>query len=659
MIFKKILFFAAFLFTTILMAQENAIGSHVKIRLLAPRVFSTNEETLVGVYFELDPHWHVYWKNPGDSGAAPKFKFSTQNVELGPVLWPVPVRLPIAHLTNIGYEKSVAYLFGVRPKGNQEVLVDLDLEWLVCKEECIPGFAKLRLKRPVHSEDSEWNPSDLEILKKFAVQLPTEGMSSPLSIEIVSAQEDTLKLVLKSKDNNFDYTKIDIFPISGDFISPSAPKKNNNEFLFKLIPGMKIKPQADFLVVKDYNYWEFNNIPLATSPSLSVESDSNLWSLILLAFIGGFLLNLMPCVFPVIFIKAFSLLKTQGSERIRDCLWYSLGVLVTFSALGLIFLILKQLGAAVGWGFQLQSPPVIFSLILLFWLMGFNFLGVFKMGTTVMNWAGNFSKSSSSSFMTGILSVFVAAPCTGPFMGTALGSAAMLPAWSALTIFLSLGLGLAFPFLLFALFPRTLSWLPKPGAWMESLKQFLAFPLFATVLWLLWVLSQQTEWIYAGVALLILSFAVWLKPRLKSRQQIGLILSVSILFIYLGTHLPQSNKVEIGSSLWIPYDEQKLAEVQAQGQAVFVDFTAAWCITCQVNKQLVLDTTSGQAAFKKLNVFLMRADWTGYNPAITHALTKLGRNSVPVYAFYPANGGEVKILPQLLTLQMIENLSSN
>jgi thiol:disulfide interchange protein DsbD len=373
------------------------------------------------------------------------------------------------------------------------------------------------------------------------------------------------------------------------------------------------------------------------------------------------ILNLMPCVFPVISIKAVSLLKTDRShERKKDGWLYTLGVVTTFAALGAGFLILRQLGTAVGWGFQLQSPVVVFALILLFWLMALNFLGVFEFGTSVMNTSGNMNWHSS--FGTGILSVFIAAPCTGPFMGTALGATATMPILQAMLVFIFMGLGLALPYLALAYSNTLARKMPRPGAWMETLKEFFAFPLLATVLWLLWVLGLQTGsqgWQATGTALLGISFCLWLgKRRRRFWKPVAWILALGlVLYSYEQIRSANTDSAKVASdSTWASYDEAKLQEALSAGRPVFVDFTAAWCISCQVNKKAVLETEAATELFKKGNILLMRGDWTKQDPLITKALARLGRNSVPVYAFYNGKDAEPRLLPQILTMTMIEDL---
>jgi DsbC/DsbD-like thiol-disulfide interchange protein/cytochrome c biogenesis protein CcdA len=659
-------------------------ADHVRISWLAPDQFADDpaaQNATLGIYFEPDPEWHVYWRNPGDSGNRPRFQFNASNLNPGEILWPYPQRLPVAHLVNLGYEGAVAYLFkaGVNPLElrNQTAEPDtahlsVELEWLVCKEECIPGFATLTLTRPIHGEHHIWDAETKNRVIDFNARVPASEHQSPWEITCAYwADNGVLTLNLAPVDKSLHVANLtlpDVFPLQGDFVNPAAPTISRNgqsiEVRFDTFAGARVPEATGFVLVANERAWEFPAVKLHRGAFVT-EEPSALWLLLLSAFIGGIILNLMPCVFPVLSIKLFSLIKAPGqgaaltAHRVREGLLYTAGVLVTFAGLGVLFLLLRAGGAAVGWGFQLQSPMVVLGLAILFWLMALSFLGNFEFGTRLMQLAG--TSKSSSSFMTGVLAVFVAAPCTGPFMGAALGAAAVLPALSAMAIFLGLGLGLAAPFLLLAISPQLSSRLPKPGPWMETLRQFLAFPLFATVLWLLWVLSHllgDNGWLLGGSALLLLSFAIWLgkSPR-RGWRTLALVLA---LLTIVGT-LVQATNVDApdtvaGNSEWQPFNNEVISRARANGQAVFIDFTAAWCITCQVNKKVVLDTAAADGLFSKHNVLRIRADWTRYDPEITAALAAFGRNSVPVYVFYPADGGQPKVLPQVLTVDMIRAL---
>ncbi len=645
-------FLLAFLLSQPLIAAESLKGPHIQIDWLAPDSFQSNAETVIGLRFQPDPHWHVYWKNPGDSGAAPKFQITATNATVGPILWPYPTRLPVAHLTNLGYEGETAYLFAVSANSESSVQIEVDLEWLVCQEECIPGFGKISLSRPIKNSSSEFKKQTEDKLNFYKQRLPSDGALSPYKIEVKDNSDGIVTAVVTSKETLPNI--LDLFPVQLEYILPAQPKISKTESAYEVIfqkSATAQKPdQLGFLLLADTQAYEFANTQ-AEAISLTV-----LMVLLGSALLGGILLNLMPCVFPVISIKAVSLLKTENAqERIRDGVLYTLGVLTTFISLGAGFLILRHLGSAVGWGFQLQSPPIVLSLILLFWLMALNFLGVFDLGTAIMNTTGNIRWQSS--FGTGVLSVFVAAPCTGPFMGTALGATSTMPGYQAMLVFLFLGFGLALPYLVLTLSPALANKMPKPGAWMETLKEFFAFPLFATVLWLLWVLGLQTGsdgWMTAGVLLLGVSFALWLgKRRKKFWTAVAWIFALTVA-VYSVQQL-KSSEVPTQNN-WQPYSENSLNAALEKGQPVFIDFTAAWCITCQVNKKVVLETAAANKVFEKAGILRLRADWTKQDPHITQALARLGRNSVPVYAFYSDKKTNPQLLPQILTIEMIENL---
>lgn len=644
-------------------AQETASGDHVQVRWLAPDSLAAGEATTIGFYFEVDPQWHVYWHNAGDSGAPPRFDITAEGADVGPLQWPFPKRLPIEHLTNFGYEGSVAYLFTLTPEpGTETVSLTVELEWLVCKVDCIPGFGSMSVERPV-AVSSRWDERDRAIVERFAARVPLSAKASPWQVAGLVADEHTLRLSLSGEG------KVPtIFPTDGALITAADPVVQRGdehlELLFERNPGAPLTATTGFVVSDGERAWALENIPVAAAPVAPPAESRALWLLLLAAFAGGVILNLMPCVFPVLSIKLFSLINhpaESGSRgRLREGLLYSAGVLVTFAALGAALLALRAGGAAIGWGFQLQSAPVVLVLIVLFWLMALAFSGVFEFGHRLMSWAGN---ARGGSFTTGVLAVFVAAPCTGPFMGAALGAAAVLPATAAMAIFLGLGAGLAAPFLLLTASPALLRHLPAPGPWMITLRQAMAFPLYATVIWLLWVLGRLVGdggWLWGSALLLVLAFALWLGQTLRRGGKL-LGLSVAVLalvftFAALGRIQPASTETASPAGLWQPYNHEVIASARAEQRPVFIDFTAAWCITCQVNKARVLDTAVVTKLFRDREVLAIRADWTRHNPVITEALAELGRNSVPVYAWYPPGAAEHELLPQLLSERMITDL---
>ncbi len=670
-------------------AESGAVikGEHVRVSWIVPTHFSGAIET-IGIRFEIQPQWHIYWKNPGDSGTAPHFHMTSSSSEVGPAAWPVPQRFLAGGLTTIAYEGEVVFPFVIIPKAGASILdLNADLEWLVCKEECRPGSGQLTLKRPIAMGTAAWNHG--ESLEKALQNIPQPAATMPWTVRTLTVEgEDIVLSLLSKKDPPKPLTVLQVFPVDTAFLSPAEPRRDaDGEGLrFKKIRGMPTPQTLSFVLVDDAGAWEFTHDlstanlgldsggPTVPSKMTSTESmasstqhgaQADDWAsyllLLLSAFVGGIILNLMPCVLPVLSIKFFSLAKVSQETRWREAMLYTLGVLLTFTALGGIFLGLRAGGAAIGWGFQLQSPPVVAALIVLFWMMGLSFVGYYEFGNSLTRAAGKFENTGS--FATGCLSVFIATPCTGPFMGTALGAAVTLPAHQALLIFFALGLGLASPFLVLAWFPHFK--LPRPGQWMITLRQFLAFPLFATVVWLLWVLGIQLgtdAWLYLSGLGLLLTFAIWLgKGRGNGFRTLGLLMAL-LGIGYTGRWVVSAAlataKVSVGSSNWLDYDPALLSDSAAKKQGVFVDFTASWCVTCQVNKKVVLETDAAEKLFAKNNVRLIRGDWTNLDDKITIALAAFDRASVPLYLYYPPDGSKPRILPQILTLSDIEGLFS-
>jgi DsbC/DsbD-like thiol-disulfide interchange protein/cytochrome c biogenesis protein CcdA len=666
-------FFIAVLFCHNALAAEKISAPHVIVTWLAPTKFEHGKLNPLGIYFQLEPEWHVYWVNPGDSGAAPKFYMNssipvntyTGIHELTPVRWPFPHRIPVEHLTNIGYEKEVAFPFTLTPApGAKNVKLEVKLEWLVCKIDCIPGFGTLTLERPVTgpvaNEEEKWEQGQLITLVANIKKTPQTIDESPF--EVISAERTSSQILVNVKSKSAAVGGApELFPLDGNLAGATQPEVKNisdgYQYALPLMPGAPATKDTGFLLVADGTSYEFLKVPITgTAPKTDPNpSPQSLLTLLLLSLIGGFILNLMPCVFPVISLKFFSLIKPESDarSRLRQALLYTAGVVSTFLILGGTLAALRASGMAVGWGFHLQ--------IILFWLMALNFWGLFEFGDRLMNIAGR--KKWNSSFGVGILSVFVAAPCTGPFMGAALGATAILPAGQGLLIFVALGLGLASPFLILAITPKLLALLPKPGPWMNTFKEFMGFLMAATVIWLLFVLAAQvgdTGWLIAAIMMLLIGLVCWSRPRWPRASKIIFVL-VLLLTIYGGQTLHRIGVAPATASAnsnspWQPFDKEAIAKARAEGRSVFIDFTAAWCITCQVNKKNVLETEGALKYFASRNTYLSRADWTNYDPVITATLAEFGRNSVPTYLYYPAGSSSAKILPQILSLSIIENL---
>jgi thiol:disulfide interchange protein DsbD len=575
-------------------------ADHIKVRVIASAPLDLSKPTQIGVHYVLDPEWHIYWKNPGDSGAAPKFKGI--DIDVVGTQWPYPKRIPVTELTNYGYDQE-AVIFVDLANGKKEP--KLKLEWLVCKIDCIPGFATFPL-------DDEHVYIDKPLIDQFKERVP--GVTT-WKADFVSEDDTHFEFELGPPAglDVASLASLQIFPFNGERFLTLSPKITIDGAKFKVsVPLSKnaqpdLKPKS-FTVVATTTSGSTEAFDLTITPS---APDENLLAVLLFAFLGGLILNLMPCVLPVLFLKGFSFLKSQDKSAIRKSSWlYTAGVLVSFLLIGGALLAMRFAGQSIGWGFQLQNPYIVGSLALLFVVMGLSFLDLVAIEKLVPSKLMNMGshKAFNSDFGTGVLAVIVASPCTAPFMGTALGLTLLLPPLPSLGIFLALGAGLAAPVPVLAHWPWLVNKMPRSGNWMVTFKKILSIPLFATAAWLVWVLALQTGF----------------------------------------------NQSE-DQGAWNTYSTAQLQE-QRKSSHVFIDFTAAWCITCQVNKRAVLNTDEIQNLFKEQEVYLFKADWTNYDKEITEALAGFQRNSVPLYVYYRRSEDKATLLPELLTKDDIYQL---
>lgn len=630
--------------------------------------------TRLGLRLLPDPNWHTYWVNPGDSGLPIDLDWSLpagSGVE--DIDWPYPQRIEVGHLVNYGYEGE--HLLPVRitwPEDlsvGESIDVGLETDWLVCKIECIPGQAQLSLRLPVSDTSgsvvSEWadlfawadgrQPQRVVESARFkieadqlSVQLPTQGLalSSPLGPENIFVKND----------NVVDHAQ----PF---FVAQSD---QSSQLALPLSPYFNGQLDSLGVVVVDGQSgeaFEWSGQPgeLVTTDPLSQSPKSYFW-VILSALIGGVLLNLMPCVFPVLSIKALHLVQTPSAAHRTHALAYTAGVVAAFSALATALLALRAGGQAIGWGFQLQSPWVVGALIYVFFVMGLSLSGAVAFGNRLMG-LGQSAVSSSThlgSFMTGVLASIVASPCTAPFMGAALGAAVLMPWWGGLGVFLMLGFGLALPLLVLGFFPKLARWLPKPGPWMETFKQLMAFPLYLAAVWLVWVLARQTDAMavaYVLVGLVALAFVLWLAklperhPTLTNIRHVVVALGLVLAIVMLASAARSTvDGEQPDDGLSEPFSQARLDRaVDDPTTAVFVNMTADWCVTCLVNEQVALSSERFTQTLKDHNVLYLKGDWTRRDETITNYLARFERNGVPLYVAYPRNGDPPIVLPQVLT----------
>ena len=627
------------------LSAEAVNTGHAKASLVADATQS-DEFLYVGLKLDMDPGWHTYWKNPGDSGGPFSIMWSHQmDIIIEDVSWPAPEIIPYDPLITYGYKDFVIFPFKVFKQTDSELgLLSAELEFLICSDICIPESAELSIDLSQLNRSSELLDAVNELPNKvlpIGVQASLENIviefgydKKPTKAYFFSETKDVVKYLPSHS----------LTEVSQGTYAIEITREDKN---FSYLKGI--------LVIDDQAY-------LVESSTQTPKHDSlNLWQALLFAFLGGIILNLMPCVFPVISLKVMSFLKLADSNprQIRiHALTFSGGVLFTFIAIALLLLGLKVTGELVGWGFQLQSPEIVGFLAIVMTMIGFILLTDINInvGNLFLTQTVTQSNGLSNSFWTGALAVIVASPCTAPFMGAALGYAIIQPSVVSMIVFISLALGFALPYLILGWNPQLIAMLPKPGEWMEILKKFFAFPMFATSIWLLWVFEQQT----AGNDLIILlamcllaSFGVWIfTQKSKIASVIGGLFVISA-FLLIGNI--EKSAAPSGETL-SEWNAQTEINLQSQNQAYLINFTAAWCITCQTNEKLVLGTEEVQEFLKNQNIQYIKADWTNRNSEIAAALERYERSGVPLYVYWEPGMTQPKILPAILRKKDILNL---
>ncbi|MGF6179184.1 DsbC/DsbD-like thiol-disulfide interchange protein/cytochrome c biogenesis protein CcdA [Massilia sp. UYP32] len=642
---------------------------------------SPGQALRIGLRQRLAPHWHTYWKNPGDAGSPPSIAFNAPpGATVGEIAWPGPDRFIIGPVASYGYENEIVFPMTLtvprdaRP-GSQLVL-EADADWVVCEKECIPEEGKFRLALPV---EASARPASAGILAAFKSADARQPQPQPADWRAsVSAGESTLQLAVEGEGISPASVRSALyFPDSWgvvDHVADQALTVEEGRLTLATTKGQGYTPgpSAGLLAITDgggqKRWFALELTPAAPAPAAEAPAALPLWQMALFAFLGGLILNLMPCVFPVLAIKATAVAGMSGGDRraVRlSGLFYTLGVLAAFMALALALLAVRLGGSAVGWGFQFQSPLFVAAMSWLILAIGLNLSGVFDIGGALSGAGQGLTerKGHAGSFFTGLLAVVVATPCTAPFMGAAIGSALVAPAYVSLVVFATMGLGLALPFLLLGMFPALARRLPRPGAWMVTLRQAMAFPMYATAAWLLWVLAQQAG--EAGLrmalaGLVLVGLVAWLVglgqhgtrkrwwPRGAAVAGVAGIVGLMAALHGAGPVAAapaQSMQAE-------PYSAERLAFLRAEGKPVFVNMTAAWCITCLVNERTTLSTAAVQQAMRERGVVYMKGDWTNRDPAITAFLQSFQRDGLPFYAFYPARKEPV-VLPPVLTQSIV------
>lgn len=689
-----------------LAASSSADLPHVHVQLIAPDAQLHPGSNKAGLYFKLESGWHVYWKNPGDAGEPPHIKWTLpQGVTTGPLEFPVPKRLPLGPLMDFGYEDEVLFPFQVNvANASGSAVLHAKVDWLVCRGSCIPEKTELEITRPIAPANGAPVQPDQGIWARLANKLP-----QPLPADLKIGFFPTATGFRLTVNTGHKETEASFFPTDPDILSNPAPQtatptatgltldlkkddslaanpkqlsgllqlSNGRAYGLIAAAGPPKAPKAIPVPVEPAS--GSPNPASAASSAIPANSASpaktSLPEAAALAFLGGLILNLMPCVFPVLFIKGLSLVQSGNEERHRlriHGLVYTAGILVSFWILVAVLLGLRSAGAHLGWGFQFQSPLFLSLMAALLFFLGLSLAGQFEIGLTLTSAGGSLAAKQgyAGSFFTGILAVIVATPCTAPFMGAAIGYALAQSAAVTFVVFTALALGLAVPYLALTLQPAWTRILPRPGAWMEVLKQAVSVLIFGTVIWLAWVLANAYGAGAVAVLLccfLLLAIAGWFLGRWPARRWATVVamlfvLSAAGLEIYsvrtseIAVYTPLSVSTVSGSTgAWQPWSADAVTMYQSQGRPVFVDFTANWCLSCQVNERVVLSKPEVQKAFADANVVLMRADWTRYDDNITRTLNGLGRSGVPTYVLYGPGQSQPRVLPEVLTTGIVTN----
>lgn len=688
-----IFFFSVWVFCMSSWAMMTVQTDYTKATITTDHKIISKETKQIWVLLTLDlkKGYHSYWRNPGDSGLETTIDITApQGIIAKPILWQAPNRYPYAGMVNYGYEDKAYHLVPLEidhaALQKNDISLKIEASWLICKDLCIPENASfdMPILRSEHAHQSDHYDSIQQWVRAAQYEI--------LPVQSVNLSPDYYSFFFDHSAFKTPPKKLYFYADQAGIVQASAPQIIDNkekESVFSLIlkkdltdiPN-KISGLLESQTESGKEYYRLSidmdkaamttdNNPILPKPSdphvknletFPNKTDFFLGTLLFFAFLGGLILNAMPCVFPILSLKALSVVQKAHSKPhiIRfQGLAYTAGVLLSFILIGIILLIIKSTGSAIGWGFQMQSPLFVTSLLYLMFMIGLNLSGFLD-----INWVfggGHHLASKENylgSFMTGVLSVVVATPCSAPFMATALGATLTLSSIPALLIFTFLGLGLAFPFLIICFVPALTRFLPKPGAWMETLRNILAFPIYATAIWLLWVVGLQTHIDYVALCLVGLLGLVLLLSIRNIKSMMGKIILFIIAFMLIASpfytlnNYKNTHDTNLSISKETAFSFETLKEKRDAGKDVFVYATASWCITCHLNEQTVLSRDLFKQTVKDHNITVLKADWTSSDKVITRFLKQYGRAGVPFYIYYPANK-EAVILPQILNLEEV------
>jgi thiol:disulfide interchange protein/DsbC/DsbD-like thiol-disulfide interchange protein len=654
----------------------------VELTSLSPQV-AAGGQVQAGLVITIEEHWHVYWVNAGFAGEPPKIRWTLpQGITTGPLQFPPPSQLPLGPYMDYGYEDHVALPFTVTASPSLKpgkVHLDAHVNWQVCSNVCLPGKAHLGLDLDV-AKGPLPAPAVVGTLGTAITSLP-RPLRPDMSVDVIGGAKEVV-FTLKTGGRE---AEAELYPFDSGQISDTADQTVEPlpDGIRVRVPRAHVSPESDQLTplpatihglfkLTDTEAYDFTakvvpgEVPTPTAGAKKGTDTTGATSVTLfgaigLAFLGGLILNLMPCVFPVLFIKGMALVNSSTEERGRQRthgLVYTLGIVASFWVVVAVLLVLRTTGKELGWGFQLQSPAFVAVLAGFFFFLALSLAGQFELGLSLTSAGGGLAQKQglAGSFFTGVLATVVATPCTGPLMGAAIGFALAQPAWLTFLVFTALALGLALPYLALTMQPQWTKILPRPGAWMEVFKQLTSVILFITAIWLTWVFGHlyANDGIDRMVALLacflVLAIAGWVLGRWPAKWGSAIVAAVLILG---GLFIPL-RKPAVETLIWQPYTQANFDAARASGKPIFIDFTAAWCLSCQVNERAVLRSKDIESKLIDNHVQLLKADWTQYDPQITQELAAVGRSGVPTYVIYPGGkNSNADVLPELLTKDIV------
>jgi thiol:disulfide interchange protein len=627
----------------------------------------------VGVLYRIEPSWHIYWKYSGDSGLPTKSVWQVPpGFKVGDLQWPLPLReKEPGDLEVFDYTSEVLLFADIEAPATlpaQPIVIQAKTDWLVCQSLCVPGHADLSLTLTGGANAAS---SYAPIFQKFAALVPKQPVS-PITIGFNRVGKNLVAVVAGVPSNQ----AVDFFPVPPEDAVIGHVTKRQNGLTIPIDTEVKPIDRMDGVLVvgsgDSRKGYEING----TTPLTASKPDSGgvsvgivgILQMLGFAMIGGLILNVMPCVLPVISLKIFGFVSEAGTEP-KKAFWlsmaFSLGIIGCFAALAAIVVLLRAAGAQIGWGFQFQDPRFIFLIACLVFAFSLNLFGVFELSVSAQATQGLASLAKGQgyggAFFQGVFATVLATPCTAPFLGTASAFAFAQAGWLTFLVFLFIGLGMALPYLLLAVNPGWLRYLPKPGEWMLRLKQCMGFLLVGTLLWLIWILGQMKgvdAVTQLGAILLVIAILAWIKgsfwtPISTGRSRVLAMVAMVLVLLLAGAAYGFVTKPS--QLVWRPFSKTTLDEALAAGKPVFIDFTADWCLTCKTNERFAIDTPSVRQEFLKRDVVALKADWTKGDPEITQILKQYGRAGVPMYLIYPSGlkEGQPVLLPELITSQSV------